>query len=73
MAVGFKLFAIAIFATILTLVTFTVLWHVEEKLKLVLKDGVLPGNNDDEDDNNGSTNGNTNGNGDTDLGGIGTR
>jgi putative Mg2+ transporter-C (MgtC) family protein len=32
-AVGFKLFVIAIATTFLTLITFTILWHIEEKVK----------------------------------------
>ena len=35
MAVGFELYSIAIFVTILTLFTFTVLWKIEEKIKTV--------------------------------------
>ena len=33
MAVGFRLYAVAIFTTLLTLVVFTILWAVEQKIK----------------------------------------
>lgn len=35
MAVGFKLFGIAIFATILTLFNFTVMWVIESKVRTI--------------------------------------
>ncbi len=47
MAVGFKLFAVAVFATILTFATFTVLWSLEDKIKDALKDDLLPNDSDD--------------------------
>ncbi|MBX4210994.1 MgtC/SapB family protein [Candidatus Parcubacteria bacterium] len=41
-AVGFQLFAIAIFATLLTFLNFTILWIVEKKVKeFSKKDGLM--------------------------------
>ncbi|MEK7593145.1 MAG: MgtC/SapB family protein [Patescibacteria group bacterium] len=37
-AVGYKLYAIAIFATVLTLFVFTVMWFIEKKAKRVIED-----------------------------------
>lgn len=34
-AVGFRLYSIAIFTTFLTLIVFTVMWFIEEKIKLL--------------------------------------
>lgn len=36
-AVGFKLYTIAIFTTLLTLFVFTILWLIEKKMKNILK------------------------------------
>lgn len=37
-AVGFKLYAVAIFATLLTLFVFTIMWFFEKKAKKVIED-----------------------------------
>jgi len=42
MAVGFKLFALAFFATFLALFTFTTLWFLEDKIKKALKNRKVP-------------------------------
>lgn len=45
-SVGFKFYLLAFFTTFLTLFIFTVMWHIEHKIKSVFKNDIAAGHED---------------------------